>query len=158
MATAVTSSHDEYDPDDDPLFGRLVSIDLHDGDEPGHSWRDGLVAHVDTEIVDGIERATGVYNVVWGRFDRADDVMRVPADKREVRHRRRTPRTDIHAPHPPPQSCRNNCRVNSLLTPRPPISTLATVVRKNRHGPHADAGKATGSRQAQAGRARPGAA
>ena len=83
MATAVTSSHDEYDPDDDPLFGRLVSIDLHDGDEPGHSWRDGLVAHVDTEIVDGIERATGVYNVVWGRFDRADDVMRVPADKRE---------------------------------------------------------------------------
>ena len=88
MATAVTSSHDEYDPDDDPLFGRLVSIDLHDGDEPGHSWRDGLVAHVDTEIVDGIERATGVYNVVWGRFDRADDVMRVPADKREVRHRR----------------------------------------------------------------------
>jgi hypothetical protein len=43
---------------------------------------------VDTEIVDGIERATGVYNVVWGRFDRADDVMRVPADKREVRHRR----------------------------------------------------------------------
>ena len=61
MATAVAASNDvmeEYDPDNDPLFGRLVSLRV---DEPGHSWRDGIVAHVHTEVVDGIERATGVY-------------------------------------------------------------------------------------------------
>ena len=85
MATAVAASNDvmdEYDPDDDPLFGRLVSLRV---DEPGHSWRDGIVAHVHTEVVDGIERATGVYMVVWGKFDRTEDVMRIPAKEREVR-------------------------------------------------------------------------
>ena len=79
MATAVAASNDvmeEYDPDNDPLFGRLVSLRV---DEPGHSWRDGIVAHVHTEVVDGIERATGVYMVVWGKFDRTEDVMRIPA-------------------------------------------------------------------------------
>lgn len=78
MATAVAASNDvmeEYDPDNDPLFGRLVSLRV---DEPGHSWRDGIVAHVHTEVVDGIERATGVYMVVWGKFDRTEDVMRIP--------------------------------------------------------------------------------
>ena len=69
-----------YDPDDDPLMGRLVAV------YDRGSWVTGVVAFNDTRALeDGTEVGTAFYRVLWGDFETTEDALKVPRSRQRVR-------------------------------------------------------------------------
>ena len=84
----------EYDPDADPLMGRLVSVRVDES--AGGRWEDALVGYCETSIVANEEVSTGLYRVLWGSFKSVDEALATKRKHQKVR--RATPPLAPRAP------------------------------------------------------------
>lgn len=73
----------EYDPDADPLMGRLVSVRVDES--AGGRWEDALVGYCETAIVGDEEVSTGLYRVLWGSFKSVDEALATKRKHQKVR-------------------------------------------------------------------------
>lgn len=81
----------EYDPEADPLMGRLVSVLVPSGSsrggKGGDGWRDGIILYNDTEeLEDGTEVGTGNYRLMYGTFKSVEHAINTKKRKQKVRH------------------------------------------------------------------------
>ena len=108
----------EYDPDADPLMGRLVSVRVDES--AGGRWEDALVGYCETAIVGDEEVSTGLYRVLWGSFKSVDEALTTKRTRQKVR--RATPPLAPRA---------SRARVGTL-----PEFRGATLRRPSRHSRH----------------------
>lgn len=97
-ALLVAMPRRAYDPDADPLMGRLVSVLVDEGDA-GAVWKEGCVGYCETRWRGDVEESTGAYRVMWGRFATVDDAL--ATKRKKVRGRTRRARPSARRAGPP---------------------------------------------------------